>query len=188
MFFSFYRRIYSHYCKISIQYFYSSFNNSVCTFHLVSEIDPAVSGNTFVDNRSTADISDPGNPGYAELSQDRLSQGCYNYYVTYIDDMGNESVPSPMTSYNLNSTGNGGGGGQLRLSELPVVDSANNPDGWTGRRVYRSSAADPTEIHLVGEIRNMDPGATLLDKLPDAKLMDRPAISEAGRGSVQING
>ncbi len=164
---------------------YSEDPNITPEFYCVSEIDPAAQTppHTFVDERSTAAISDPLQPGYRQLSPDRLGQGSYNYYVTYTDALGNESVPTPMQSYNLN----GGGGGQLMLSDIPAVDPANNPDGWTGRRVYRSSAAAPTEIHLVGEIRNMDPNATLTDKMPDAKLLEQPALSESGRGNAQIN-
>jgi flagellar hook protein FlgE len=102
--------------------------------------------------------------------------------MTYIDDAGNESRPvqvSDEVQLNL--------GGQMVLSNIPAVDAANNPDGWTGRRIYRSSGIDATDIRLVGEIRNMDPASTLIDRTSDAALLENPEISEAGRGNVLMN-
>jgi flagellar hook protein FlgE len=133
----------------------------------------------YTDTASAASIT--ANP---KLDQSRLgtsSQYSYQYYVAYTDAMGNESLPVAVGNpYSINN-------GQVILSGLPTVDSANNPDGWTGRKIYRSSGADPTEVRLVGEIQNMDSSATLIDRISDAELMTRQAVSEAGRGNVLIN-
>ena len=117
------------------------------------------------------------------LNQSRLGEShqySYQYYVTYVDAFGNESRPVAMGDpYNINN-------GQVLLSNLPTADP-NNPDGWIGRKVYRSSGFDPTEIHLVGEINNMDPSATLIDRFSDALLMQQPEVNPAGQGHVLIN-
>ena len=117
------------------------------------------------------------------LNQSRLGEShqySYQYYITYTDAFGNESRPVAIAEpYNINN-------GQVVLSNLPTAEP-DNPDGWIGRNVYRSSGFDPTDIHLVGEIRNMDPDATLIDRISDAQLMLQPEANPAGRGNVQIN-
>jgi flagellar hook protein FlgE len=115
------------------------------------------------------------------LDQSRLGEShqySYQYYITYTDAFGNESRPVAMGDpYNINN-------GQAVLSNLPTADPA---DDWIARKIYRSSGSDPTEIHLIGEINNMDPSATFIDRMSDARLMQQPAVSEAGQGDVLVN-
>ena len=136
--------------------------------------------NSYTDITATANIVDPAR----QLHQSRLGESIqysYQYYITYTDAFGNESVPVAMGDpCNVRN-------GQVILSGLPTVDPANNPDNWTGRKIYRSSGFDPTDIHLVGEIRNMDPDATFIDRISDAELLQQQAVNEAGRGNVLIN-
>ncbi|GHT18229.1 flagellar hook protein FlgE [Planctomycetales bacterium] len=157
----------------------SSDPTKTAEFYQVADI-PAASGNTYTDIVSTASITNPAK----KLDQSRLGESyqySYQYYITYTDALGNESLPVKIGDpYNINN-------GQLVLSNLPTVDPANNPDGWTGRKIYRNTGSDPTDIHLVGEIDNMDPAATLIDRVADSSLIENPAVSEAGRGNVLIN-
>ncbi|MDR0336265.1 MAG: flagellar hook-basal body complex protein [Planctomycetaceae bacterium] len=150
-------------------------------FYQVAELPPNT--NSFTDTRSTTAIADPSQPNYRKLEQNRLSaKESYTYYLTYTDNTGNESRPVPISDeIQLNL------GGQLLLSEIPTVDPANNPDGWTGRRIYRNSGVDPTEVRLVGEINNMDPTETLIDRTSDASLLNNLEISPAGRGIAAVN-
>ena len=135
---------------------------------------------TYTDIASTASIIDPAR----KLQQSRLGEShqySYQYYITYSDALGNESVPVTMGDpYNVNN-------GQLVLANMPAVDPANNPDGWITRNIYRSSGSDPTDIHLVGTISNMNPSETFIDRMSDVELIRQQAVSEAGRGSVLIN-
>ncbi|MDR2756448.1 MAG: flagellar hook-basal body complex protein [Planctomycetaceae bacterium] len=151
------------------------------SFYQVTELASTV--NSFTDTRSTASIADTSQPNYRQLEQNRLSaKGSYTYYLTYTDNAGNESRPVPISDeIQLNL------GGQLLLSDIPAVDSANNPDGWTGRRIYRTSGIDATDIRLVGELQNMEPTATIIDRTSDAELINNLEISEAGRGNVTVN-
>ncbi|MDR1142287.1 MAG: flagellar hook-basal body complex protein [Planctomycetaceae bacterium] len=151
------------------------------SFYQVAELP--TNTNSFTDTRSTASITDASQPNYRQLEQERLSQKeSYTYYLTYTDDAGNESRPVQISDeIQLNL------GGQLVLSDIPTVDPANNPDGWTGRRIYRTSGVDPTEVRLVGELNNMLPTATVIDRTSDAALLNHLEISEAGRGNVTIN-
>lgn len=147
------------------------------TFHQVADL--AAPATTYTDVKSTADIASS-----PELDQSRMSQGSYQYYVTYTDQFGNESRPSAISdSFNLNQ------GGQAILSDIPTVGK-DNPDGWTGRRVYRSTANDPSNFYLVGEINNMNADETLIDRFSDAQITDgtHAEISEAGRGNAMVNG
>ena len=114
------------------------------------------------------------------LDQSRLgqSQYSYQYYITYTDALGNESRPVAIGDpYNVNN-------GQTVLSNLPTAVPNEN---WIGRNIYRSSGSDPTEIHLVGEINNMNPEATFIDRMSSAQLMQQPAVSEAGKENVLVN-
>ncbi len=149
------------------------------TFYRVGEV--AAGTSSYTDTLSTADISDPTKAGYQVLDQGRLV-GSYQYYMTYIDAQGNESRPVIVSdTFNVNIAG------QLELSDIPTVDADNNPDGWTGRRIYRTSADDPTSIHLVQQINNMDPNATVIDRVSDADLVQRNELNPAGQGNVQVN-
>ena len=146
-------------------------------FYQVADL---TTGATYTDTASAASITNPAR----RLNQSRLGEShqySYQYYITYTDALGSESLPVAIGDpYNINN-------GQVVITGLPVVDPANNPDGWIGRKIYRSSGFDPTEIHLVGEIRNMDPSVTFIDRMSDAELIQQQAVSEAGRGSVLIN-
>lgn len=115
------------------------------------------------------------------LNQSRLGEShqySYQYYITYVDAFGNESRPVAVGDpYNINN-------GQVVLSHLPTADPGEN---WIGRKIYRSSGSDPTEIHFVGGINNMNPAATFIDRVSDAQLMLQPAVNQAGQGNVLIN-
>jgi len=139
-------------------------------------IEDVTSGQTtYTDTAATADQT-------KKLDQSRLGEShqySYQYYITYFNEFG-ESVPVAIGDpQNINN-------GQVMLSGLPVIDPANNPDEWTGRKIYRSSGFDPTEIHLVGEIHNMVSTATFIDRMSDAVLMQQEMVSEAGHGNVLI--
>ena len=146
-------------------------------FYQVADL---TAGTTYTDTVSTASIIDPAK----KLNQSRLGESyqySYQYYITYTDALGNESLPVAIGDpYNINN-------GQAILSGLPTVDPADNPDGWIWRNIYRSSGFDPTDIHLVGTIYNMDPAETFIDRMSDATLIQQQAVSEAGRGTVLIN-
>ncbi|MDR0608859.1 MAG: flagellar hook-basal body complex protein [Planctomycetaceae bacterium] len=152
------------------------------TFYQVTDLAPNT--DSFTDTRSTASITDPAQPDYRQLEQERLSaKESYTYYLAYTDSAGNESRPVQISEeIQLNL------GGQILLSNIPAVDPSANPDGWTGRRIYRTSGVDPTDIRLVGELNNMDSGATVIDRTSDLTLLNNLEISEAGRGNVLING
>jgi len=147
-------------------------------FYLVGEIDPATT-NSFLDTQSTASIIDPTK----KLDLSRL-EGTYQYYVTYVDANGNESRPS-LISEEIPVYGDRLGG-QLELSDIPVV-GADNPDGWVGRRIYRSTGTDATHFYLVGEISNMNADATLIDRMSDAELRNQPEMNFAGGGNTLAN-
>lgn len=148
-------------------------------YHLVGEV--STPPNSFVDTMSTTQAETK-----PELHQGRLgesSQYSYQYYMTYTDAYGNESRPVAVTDpKNVNN-------GQLELSGLPTVDPENNPDGWTGRRIYRSTGFDDTQIYMVQDLPdNMDPDYTFIDRISDAELSDGTHLemNEAGRGDAQI--
>ena len=134
---------------------------------------------TYTDVASSASIVDPAR----KLDQSRLGEShqySYQYFITYTDALGNESIPVAIGDpYNINN-------GQAVLAGLPVVDPANNPDNWTGRKLYRSSGFDPTDIHLVATLNEMTT-TTFIDRMSDAQLMQQPAVNEAGQGNVLIN-
>ena len=115
------------------------------------------------------------------LNQSRLGEShqySYQYYITYVDALGNESRPVALGDpYNINN-------GQVVLSQLPT---SNPTEDWVGRKIYRSSGTDPTEIRLIGEIFNMDPAATFIDRMSDAQLMQQQPVHEAGQGNVLVN-
>ncbi|MDR1485955.1 MAG: flagellar hook-basal body complex protein [Planctomycetaceae bacterium] len=142
-------------------------------FNLVDQISNPLQ-TTYIDTISTAELN--VNP---VLNEGRLN-GSYEYYVTYFDAAGNESRPVQVgNSYNVN-------GGQLMLSDLPVDSSGE----WVGRRVYRNTSADTVTFNLVGELRNMDANAVLLDRVSDEELVNgtRLEMSEAGRGDTLMTG
>ncbi|MDR2763330.1 MAG: flagellar hook-basal body complex protein [Planctomycetaceae bacterium] len=142
------------------------------SFHLVDQLPSTQQ--TYTDIAASSDLNSK-----PVLNTSRLN-GNYEYYVTYFDSAGNESRPVQLAdSYNVN-------GGQLTLSNLPVDQSGE----WVGRRVYRNTLTDPTTFNLVGEIRNMDTNATLIDRTSDADLLNGTHLemNEAGRGNTLITG
>ena len=147
-------------------------------FYFVADLPSGTA--TYTDTASTAAIFDPNQ----KLDQGRLGEShqySYQYYITYTDALGNESIPVAIGDpYNINNNG------QAVLAGLPVVDPGNNPDNWTGRKIYRSSGADPTEIHLIGTLNDMTT-TSFIDRMSDAELMTQPAVNEAGLGNVLIN-
>ena len=149
-------------------------NNPTLTpvFHFVADL----TGETSFTDSGAVDVT-------RTLDQGRLGEShqySYQYYITYFDALGNESRPITIGKpFNINN-------GQAVLSNLPAV-GADNPDNWIGRKIYRSSGSDPTEIRFVGEIRNMEPSATLIDRISDVQLMEQSPVNQAGQGNVQVN-
>ncbi|MDR3233542.1 MAG: flagellar hook-basal body complex protein [Planctomycetaceae bacterium] len=107
-----------------------------------------------------------------------VEPGSYQYYITYIDAAGNESVPAALGEVNINDEAQ-----NVAFSNLP----ADTAGAWTGRRIYRSSATDPADIRLAGEIANMDAAAVFTDNVPNSQLAGNAAISFAGRGETLVN-
>ena len=67
----------------------------------------------------------------------------YQYYVTFAN-VSSESRPSPqITAPNIGSTS------RIQLLDLPVAGAG---DGWTERRIYRNTVADPTNFYYVDTI------------------------------------
>jgi flagellar hook protein FlgE len=169
----------SNYSSVKV---YRATNELVVTdpvFYEVGEFNPATQTpvGSFTDIKSNAEIVDPTKT----LNTNRLN-GSYQYYVTYVDTMGNESRPSIASNIvNVNQ------GGQVTLSDIPSVDPANNPDNWTTRRVYRTLNGDPSTAYLVGQIDDMNPSSTLIDRTSDTQLATRPTMSLVGKGDVQAN-
>lgn len=147
-------------------------------FHLVGET--ATPANTFLDTVSNADAALA-----PELNQERLGKSAsysYQYYMTFYDELGNESRPVAISDpKNVNN-------GQLSLTDIPTLDGENT-DNWVGRRIYRNSGSDDTQIHMVHQIDNMDSGESFIDRVSDAGLVDgsHPEMSLAGRGDVLVN-
>ncbi|MDR2345417.1 MAG: flagellar hook-basal body complex protein [Planctomycetaceae bacterium] len=142
-------------------------------FYLVDQLTNTLQS-TYTDTIASSDLNTK-----PVLNESRLN-GSYDYYVTYFDAAGNESRPVLVSnSYNVN-------GGQLMLSGLPVDESGD----WSGRRIYRNTSTDPATFYLVGEIRNMDSNATLIDRISDADLSNGSHLemNEAGRGNTLITG
>lgn len=150
--------------------------NDPGVFHQVADLDLSTNPTQYLDTFSSEQIAETGQV----LDQERLN-GKYTYYVTYFDAEGNESRPSYLSDELRVS------GGQILLSDIPAVDAANNPDGWVGRNIYRSTASDPDSHYLVTSINNMDPEATFIDKTSDADLVDNAKLSMAGNGNVLVN-
>ncbi|MCL2347637.1 MAG: flagellar hook-basal body complex protein [Planctomycetaceae bacterium] len=143
-------------------------------FRLVDEIAASSVGG-YVDTKSTADIQ-----GNAQLDLSRL-EGGYQYYVTFVDAAGNESRPSYISSaINVNS-------GRVTLSDIPTVDPSNNPDGWVGRKIYRSSADNSDNYYLVDTLKNLDANVTLSDGMSDTNLVSQEQMSFGGKGNVLAN-
>ncbi len=145
-------------------------------FYKLTDLSLSDSPTSYTDTTATEEIADPAN----ELDQARLS-GKYTYYVTYFDADGNESRPSAMSNpLTVN-------GGKLELSDIPTVDSANNPDNWIGRNIYRCTADNPDAFYKVTTMTNMDPDATFTDSTPDSELTLNTPLNRAGRGNVLAN-
>ncbi|GHT11152.1 hypothetical protein FACS1894170_04330 [Planctomycetales bacterium] len=107
-----------------------------------------------------------------------VEPGSYQYYITYTDATGNESVPAALGEVNINNTAQ-----NISFANLPTDTSGL----WTGRKIYRSSPIDPTDIRLVGELSNMDAAAVFTDNVPNAQRAGNPAISPAGQGGTLVN-
>ncbi|MDR3110541.1 MAG: flagellar hook-basal body complex protein [Planctomycetaceae bacterium] len=148
-------------------------------FYEVGEFDPSTQTppGSYTDTKSNAEIVDASKT----LNINRLN-GSYQYYVTYVDAMGNESRPSAISDVvNVNR------GGQVELNGIPSVAPANNPDNWTTRRVYRTLNGEQSTFYLVGQIDDMNPSSTLIDRVSDAQLVKQPVMSLTGNGNVQAN-
>jgi flagellar hook protein FlgE len=108
------------------------------------------------------------------LNTDSLS-GNYSYYVTYANAIGGpgtgvESRPTPLLGpINVVS-------GRVQLENLPVDASGQ----WTVRRIYRNSAANPSQFNFVAEIPNMTGGESYTDSTPDSVVTTRPQVNLNG--------
>ena len=145
-------------------------------FYWLVDLSLANNPTAYIDTTAREAIVDEKN----ELDQARLS-GRYSYYVTYFDADGNESRPSALSNQ---ITVNGG---KVELSDIPVVDPANNPDGWIGRNIYRSTADNPEEFYKVTTMTGMNSDETFIDSTPDSELKQNTPLSKAGRGDVLAN-
>lgn len=145
-------------------------------YYLVEETAPTA---TYTDTRATEDIIDPDN----RLETSRLN-GTYQYYVTFVDAEGNESRPSLISDARSLQQG-----GQMLLSDIPTVDPDNNPDNWTGRKIYRTTGSDTNTLYLVSDALadNLDPNAAVIDRMSDDILVQQQEFSPAGRGNVLVN-
>jgi flagellar hook protein FlgE len=136
------------------------------SYQLVGEI-PDNTTTTYTD--TTADTS----LGQM-LNTDSLS-GNYSYYVTYANAIGGpgtgvESRPTPLLGpINVVS-------GRVQLENLPVDASGQ----WTVRRIYRNSAANPSQFNFVAEIPNMTGGESYTDSTPDSVVTTRPQVNLNG--------
>ncbi|MDR1491356.1 MAG: flagellar hook-basal body complex protein [Planctomycetaceae bacterium] len=144
-------------------------------FYQVDEIPVAAANAVYTDTKSNAEIAE--NP---TLDLSRLD-GSYQYYVTFTDANGNESRPSAVSaSMNVNS-------GKITLSDIPTVDPSDNPDGWTGRKIYRSVAGGDQDFYLIETIDHLDPNVTFTDGASDAELVEYEKMSFGGKGNVLAN-
>lgn len=142
-------------------------------YHLVEEIE--ATNDSYTDTASNATIAENEEMNLARL------EGEYYYYVTFIDNQGNESRPSYISNgMNVN-------GGRITLSDIPTIDTQDNPDNWTQRRVYRCKADNPTEFYLVTTIPNQDDPVTIVDGVSDTELVRREALNFSGKGDTQAN-
>ena len=145
------------------------------TFYKVDELPVGSAGTSYTDTKSNAEIA--ANP---QLDLSRL-EGAYEYYVTFVDASGNESRPSYVSStINVNS-------GAVTLSDIPTVDASDNPDGWVGRKIYRSVADGSGQYHLVETVNNLDPNVTITDSTGDRQLVNNEKMSFGGKGNVLAN-
>lgn len=152
-----------------------------------SEIGANEQGGDFhlLDSISLASISDPATFTYTDtkstgsiesgevLNLDRLN-GDYTYCVTYTNQYGESSSSAIGGAVTVNN-------GQVMLSGIPAVEGAN-PDGWTGRNVYRQGPDG--QYYLVASVAGMDPDVTVVDNIPDSKLVNQQELSAAGRGNA----
>ena len=142
-------------------------------YHLVEEIE--ATNDSYTDTFSNATIAEQEEMNLARL------EGEYYYYVTFIDDQGNESRPSYISNgMNVN-------GGRITISDIPTIDTTDNPDNWTQRRIYRCTAEKPTEFYLVTTIPNQDDPVTFVDGVGDTDLLKREAMNFVGKGTTQAN-
>jgi hypothetical protein len=133
------------------------------SYRLVAELD----GSTTTFNDRGAILSDPNDP-FATLLRDRpdvsgvnvaanaggsLSIGSYTYRIVMTDIMGREGLSSYSTSVGTTTVTNR----SLRLTNLPPVQ-----EGFTTRRIYRSSIGGAGTFTLIAEI-NVPTVTTLLD-------------------------
>jgi flagellar hook protein FlgE len=101
--------------------------------------------------------------------------------VTFVDAFGNESRPSYVSStINVNS-------GAVTLSDIPTVAANNNPDGWVGRKIYRSLADNTNEFYLVETLNTLDANVTVTDSTSDSNLVNNEKMSFGGKGNVLAN-
>jgi flagellar hook protein FlgE len=106
-------------------------------------------------------------PTVAASSAGNLS-GEYTYYVTFSDGAA-ESLPSPISSKVTVDNQ------RIDLTAIPPVP-ADNPNGWTQRRIYRNAADDPDTFYLVTTINDPDTTSSFTDNVDDATLLTNPTL------------
>ncbi len=135
-------------------------------FRYIDEIDVAVGPATY------QDVTIP-DPPTAVLDETLLS-GNYSYRVTFVDSLGVETRPSPVSDP-LNMVN-----GRVLLTGLPV-----NADPTGTRRVYRNLSTNSSTYFLVGEIPDStDPTATISDNMSDVDLALKATLDMDGPRAI----
>jgi flagellar hook protein FlgE len=147
-------------------------------FYYVDEVDLSGGGPPFayVDTTTDAALVDPSR----QFDTTTLT-GNYSYYVTFYEAGSTESRPSPVIGpRNIED-------GRIQLSNLPAV-APGDTTGWTHRRIYRNTVADPNTFYLVAETNDTtSTDLSFTDNIDDATLeatgetldFDGPRISES---------
>jgi flagellar hook protein FlgE len=120
-------------------------------------------------NDTASDLSIAGN---ALLDDTGLSNGSYQYYVTFYNSLnGAESRPTsrfgPFTASQVNTP-------RIRLDNLPVPMSLTEYDSV---RIYRNTTASTTTFHLVDTIAT---GVSYIDNNPDSAIASAATINLEG--------
>src|SRR5205807_2538353 len=98
-----------------------------------------------------------------------LTDGTYQYVVTFIDGNGVESNPSPILTVTVAGSGTGT---TITLSSIPI-----GPTGTAARLIYRSPA-NGTASYFVARVGD-NVTASIPDNLPDSALINMAVRASA---------